>query len=182
MQEISKEIIIAASAGDVGSFEKIYQATSGFVYAVALRVTNDREDAQEITQDVFIKIHKNLKWFQFRSSLKTWIYRIAVNTALTVAKRRAKERSRMVVYDDALANTIAAPENPAKEINQENLDVLLAPLNPQQRSCMVLRSIEGLSYKEIAGLLQININTVRTRLNRARRLLLARATDGGNKQ
>ena len=82
MRDLPKDILIKASQGNMEAFEEIYGSSSDFVYNVAFRITNSREDAEEITQDVFLKIHRNLKNFQFRSSFKTWVYRITVNTVI----------------------------------------------------------------------------------------------------
>ncbi len=181
MQSISKDILILASEGDMEAFEKIYKATCGFVYSIALRIANNRSDAQEVTQDVFLKIYKNLKKFQFRSSFKTWVYRITTNTALNDYKRRSKEISRRGDYDIAIKFASVAGETEKaidRENNQRLLESLLNMLNPDQRTCIMLREIEGLSYKEIAQILKINVNTVRSRLKRAREILLTCSKEG----
>jgi RNA polymerase sigma-70 factor (ECF subfamily) len=186
MEDVSRDILIQASEGNMEAFEKIYKATSGFVYNVALRITASSQDAQEVTQDVFMKIYNNLKNFQFRSSFKTWIYRITVNTALNVHKRASREMNRRDDFDK-VADTQASSDDTAEEIIQreesraakERLKSLLNVLNPQQRACIVLREIEGLSYQELSKALKININTVRSRLKRARQALLAYARGGG---
>jgi len=72
MEHIPKDVLVQASQGDMESFEKIHKAACGFVYSVALRITNSKEDAEDIIQDVFMKIYKNLKKLQFRSSFETW--------------------------------------------------------------------------------------------------------------
>ena len=76
MEEIAKDILIRASQGDIQAFENVYKASSGFVYNVALRVVNNREDALEVAQEVFMIIHRKLKGFRFESSFKTWVYKI----------------------------------------------------------------------------------------------------------
>jgi RNA polymerase sigma-70 factor, ECF subfamily len=178
MQPIDKDLLIKASEANMEAFEKIYKISSGFVYGIALRITNNREDAQEATQNVFLNLYKNIKKFQFRSSFKTWLYRIAVNAAINVYKKRAKDTGKRVDYD--VVDKIEEVKDPAKEAvdrhdSKERIASLLEKLNPDQRACIVLREIEGLSYKEIADALKININNVRTRLKRAREALLAYA-------
>lgn len=175
MQDISKDILIRASEGDIDAFEEIYKITSGFVYNVVLRITNNKDDAQEVTQDVFLKIYKNLKKFQFRCSFKTWIYRISANTAINAYRKKSKEIIRKSDYETAIKS------EPSKQATEEKIEKadreavltsLLKELNPNQRACIVLREIEGLDYKEISDTLKININTVRSRLKRAREALL----------
>ena len=176
MQEIYRDIIAEAANGDLDAFEQIYRATSSFVYNVALRTVQDREDAEEVTQEVFLAVHKNLKWFRFQSSFKTWIYRIAVNYAINKAKKTARLRNGVVEYDEnihAVAGSDGADAEMHKEDNNKTVNTLLSALNPDQRACVVLRNIEGMNYRQIADTLKININTVRSRLNRARETLLA---------
>ena len=181
MQDISKELLTQASTGDIQAFEEIYRLASSFVYSVALRVTRNADEAKEVSQDVFIKIYNNLRSFRFRSSFKTWLYRITTNTALNVLKKSSKDINRRVDYDVALkANDDSATATHAIEMddNKKLLSSLLDMLNPDQRACIVLREIEGLNYREISKALSININTVRSRLKRARETLLAHGKRG----
>ena len=169
--DIPQDVLHKAAAGELEAFEALYRLSAGFVYNVALRIVNNREDAQEVAQEVFMIIHQKLKMFRYESSFKTWIYRITANTAINFAKGRARQRS--VPLDEEL---LPAPEE-AKEPDPQALDryigQLLNAVNPEQRACVVMRNIEGLSYKQIAEALNININTVRTRLKRAREKMLS---------
>jgi RNA polymerase sigma-70 factor (ECF subfamily) len=167
MQEIPRELIEQAAAGDTDAFAHIYRLASGFVYTLAYRVAGNRQEAEEITQDVFLKIHRYLGTFGFRSSFKTWVYRIAVNAALTAYQRTRRDRTHRVDLEKVEA-VLPAPQAPDQREARELADRLLEKLNPDQRACLVLREIEGLSYEEMAQALGININTVRSRLKRAR--------------
>ncbi|MFH1552071.1 MAG: sigma-70 family RNA polymerase sigma factor, partial [Candidatus Omnitrophota bacterium] len=136
-----------------------------------------REDAEEVTQDVFISIHKNLKRFQFRSSFKTWLYRITANMAINAYRKRSRDRGKMMPYDDGIAvEDKKAPEVSGidEEYRQKMVNSMLDSLPLEQRACIVLKDIEGLKYREIAHALRININTVRSRLKRAREKLISR--------
>ncbi len=180
MNNISENIIIKASKGSLESFESIYKVYSGFVYSVAFRVVNNRDEAQEISQEVFLTVYRKLKSFKFKSSFKTWIYRITVNMAISYAKKKSKDRDRTVEYDDnsEFNRTInSAGEEIEREQQEKVISTLLETLNPDQRACIVLRSVEGLSYQEIAESLNININTVRSRLKRARETLLTKRNE-----
>jgi RNA polymerase sigma-70 factor (ECF subfamily) len=174
MREITEEVLIKASEGDVGAFEVIYRATSGFVYNVVYRTARNAQDAEEVTQEVFLKIYRNLKFFRFGSSLKTWVYRIAVNCAVNHLKKSARESEKMGEYRKD-ADLRKAPENESAGIRrrEETTKMLLSALSPDQRLCVILRSVEGLSYKEIAQVMKTGINTVRSRLKRAREKILA---------
>ncbi|MDD5136004.1 MAG: sigma-70 family RNA polymerase sigma factor [Candidatus Omnitrophica bacterium] len=175
MQNITDEILAKAAEGDIAAFEAIYRATAKFVYNVAYRIVYNAQDAEEVTQEVFLKVHKELKNFRKESSIKTWIYRIASNSAINYSKKMAKEKSRNSEYRDDADQWQAAEAETARrgQHQREVVETLLRILNPDQRLCVVLRSIEGLSYREIAEVLKININTVRSRLKRAREKLLA---------
>jgi RNA polymerase sigma-70 factor (ECF subfamily) len=176
MQDIPKETLIEAQEGDLESFENIYKETSGFVYNVASRIVNNKQDAEEVVQDVFLNIYHNLNNFRFQSSFKTWVYRITVNCAINHVRKMAREKNRIKEYGNNLIQAGKTSQGPEVEkINEgqeEIISSLLRILDVNQRACIVLRNIEGLSYQEISDTLKININTVRTRLKRAREKLL----------
>ena len=176
MQEITDEVLRKASQGDLACFRTIYNAAGGFVYNVALRVTSNKEDAEEVLQEVFLTVYHKLKEFRFQSSFKTWVYRIAVNQAINYSRKAAKQRNRTVEYTEEFNAVSVNPEaglNMEREAREKLVHKLLSDLNPEQRACIVLRNLEGLSYQEIAESLGININTVRSRLKRAREALIS---------
>lgn len=173
IQEIPNELLRTAAQGDIDACEEIYKAASGFVYNVALRVTTNPDDAMEATQEAFIRIFKSLGEFKFRSSFKTWVYRIAVNTALNARKKETNFRSRHAELDENMAaGDDPVKANVEKNGNEETVSRLLKALNPDQRACVVLREMQGMDYAEIARTLNININTVRSRLKRAREIMM----------
>jgi RNA polymerase sigma-70 factor (ECF subfamily) len=175
MNDIAPDVLELASAGNIDAFEEIYRATSSFVYNVALRITRNGANAEEVTQDVFMKIYRSLKDFGFRSTFKTWVYRITVNTAINHYRKFNKEEKNRVDYDNLIASL---PDNRViseginRSDNQARLNLLLDRLSPEHKSCLILREIEGLSYQEMGKALNIPVNTVRSRLKRARQALL----------
>lgn len=174
MDGIDEHIIEEAAQGDVRAFERIYREYFRFVSNVALRVVRTREDAQEVVQEVFMTVYRNLKGFRHESSLKTWMYRVTINCAINYSKKMAKDRNRKAELTETISGDISdLHTNLEKEHNERVVQSLLAALNPQQKACIVLRSIEGLSYQEIAETLKIPINTVRSRIKRARETMLA---------
>ena len=176
MQDITGSIIIRASEGDIDAFEVIYREYIDFVSNVAYRIVNSREDAEEVTQEVFLNIYRQLKYFRFESSLKTWIYRITVNSAINYSKKASKHHSEMAGYMDVserVNTNERAPDKISGEFNEKIITTLLDAITPDQRACIVLRSIEGLSYQEIAETLKIPVNTVRSRIKRARETMLS---------
>jgi RNA polymerase sigma-70 factor (ECF subfamily) len=181
MNDIVPEILERASQGDLTAFQQVYKALSGFVYNVALKVSRNSADAEEITQDVFMKIYRNLKNFRFRSAFKTWVYRITVNTAINHYRKSRREEKGRVDYESVIG-TRSCGSSTAEDIiqsdNQARLNALLDTLSPNYKVCLILREIQGLSYQEIAATLKIPINTVRSRLKRARQELLEMAGKG----
>ena len=174
MPELGLDVIRRAQENDIPAFEEIYRHYAGMVYRVALRMVCRVEDAEEVTQEVFVAVHRHLKTFAGNAQLKTWIYRIAVNCSLNALKKR--KRNPEVSWDEGFD-----PEDPRqgvreaveKEEGEAKISSLLEGLNADQKMCLVLRAQEGLSYDEIARALNININTVRSRLKRAREALMA---------
>jgi len=181
MKDVDRNIIELASQGDISAFETIYKETSSFVYNVALRINRNSFDAEEVVQNVFMKVHSNLKNFAFRSTFKTWLYRITVNTAINVYRKTSGEQRRMVDYEEVsqtLSEDPLACQGLAKSDDEARLNRILGGLSPKHRACIILREIEGLSYGEIARILKVPINTVRSRLKRARQALLDEAKKG----
>ena len=178
MQNIEKELIEKAASGDMAAFREIYEKTASYVYRVAYRITNAKEDAPEVTQDVFLKIYRNLKLFKFQASFKTWIYKITTNTSINLCKKRNKETGKRNDFDET-SRTVGSFQEPKDFLKEREdrgkLETLLSNLNKDQRACIVLREIEELNYREIAQVLRTNINTVRSRLKRAREILFALA-------
>lgn len=181
MIDIALGTLERACQGDMEAFEQIYKMASGFVYNVALRITRNSADAQEVAQEVFIKLYHSLKDFQFRSSFKTWLYRITVNMAIDHYRKSAKKEKHKVYFDniiESFPSSYSTAEGAIQSDNETRLNALLEILGPQQKVCLILREIEGLSYQEIAATLKIPVNTVRSRLKRARQTLLEGARKG----
>lgn len=176
MDKITNETIKKAAKGDIHAFEELYQNTSEYVYNVAWRVINKHEDVEEVVQEVFLLIYRKLKDFRFEASFKTWVYRITVNTAIDYLRKTSPEKEKTVGYSEQIPNA-TVPNEIEEKINDEyrkkTVKSVLKILSPEQRTCIVLRNIEDLSYQEIANILEININTVRSRLRRARETLLS---------
>ncbi|MFA6281634.1 MAG: sigma-70 family RNA polymerase sigma factor [Candidatus Omnitrophota bacterium] len=181
MTDISNDTLKRASGGDIIAFEEIYKSVSGFVYNVALRVSRNRADSEEITQEVFMKVYHSLKDFHFRSSFKTWVYRITVNTAINRYHKSIRDEKGMAEYKseiETLSSDQPAGENIIQKDNRDMLNNLLEALSQEHKICLTLREIDGLSYQEISAVLKIPINTVRSRLKRAREALLEKARRG----
>jgi RNA polymerase sigma-70 factor (ECF subfamily) len=180
MHDISRETIIQASRGDIAAFEAIYKYACGFVYNVAFRLLSNKQDAEEATQDVFITLHRKLDTYRFESSLKTWTYRITFNLCMNRLQKRKREEGPLIPYEEALKNPQTEEHFKRSEEasivaadQEKQVQNMLEALPADQKTCIILRSIEGLSYEEIAASMNTNINTVRSRLKRAREKMIA---------
>ncbi|MEI8012067.1 MAG: RNA polymerase sigma factor [Candidatus Omnitrophota bacterium] len=174
MPDLESELIARVCDGDMGAFEEIYRQYAGMVYRLALRMMTRIEDAEEVTQQVFVGVHRHLKTFNRKSSLKTWIYRITVNSSLNALKTRKKHIE--VAWEegfDPQDTHDGVRELMDREASKQDVVLMLEGLNPDQRACLLLRVQEGLSYEEIGRALNVNVNTVRSRLKRARETLLS---------
>ncbi len=184
MQEIDNNLIKDSSLGNMEAFEQIYRIISPYVYRVVYQIINNEHDAQDVTQDVFVKIYNKLQSFNFKSSFKTWVYKISVNTAIDAISKRSKEEDKKVDYDVVIQSAPQMEDAVNKNIETEDkksvLSLFLKRLTPDQRICLHLREIEGLTYKEIAKTLNINVNAVRSRLKRARQSIISLKRHGGS--
>lgn len=167
-----EDVIDSFVAGNQDVFEFIYQETSGFLFRVIYRMVKSRQEAEDLMQDVYIKIFENKKSYdKNKAAFNTWIYRIAVNHTLN----HLKKRSRLVFTDLEITGHDYTDDYLDKISSQEDLSVVrkaLAGVKPDFRICLVLADVEGRTYEEIAAILNIKIGTVRSRLNRGRKALL----------
>lgn len=170
-------------AGDTAAFSRLVEERSGDIYALLHRLTEDPEEARDLTQEVFLQAFRNIGSFRGEADLRTWLYRIAVNQARNRWrwwKRRRRDRTVSLdapAGDDAAA-TLASnlpdsggddPEQQALARERERaLLTALHSLARPYREVVLLRDIEGLSYEEVALALGLNVGTVKSRLSRGR--------------
>jgi RNA polymerase sigma-70 factor (ECF subfamily) len=176
----SDELVLvrAAKNGDVGAFEELVRRYDRNVFRIAQHITQNREDAEDVVQDAFLKAYGNLAQFQEQSKFYTWLVRIAVNEALMKLRRRRPERTVSLDEDvktdeDSIPREVADwSPNPEQQYNQAELKEILTKtingLPPSFRTVFVLRDVEGLSTEETAEALNLSIPAVKSRLLRAR--------------
>ncbi len=163
------DLVARAQAGDQMAFRDLYRQHAGRIYALCLRLTGDGRDAEERTQDVFVRLWDKLRSFRGESAFSSWLHRLAVNVVLN-ERRTTKRREQRV----ALAEDPAALEQ-SKRIPTEGLSIdlerAIAELPDGAREVFVLFDIEGYGHADIARLVGIAEGTSKAQLFRARQLL-----------
>jgi RNA polymerase sigma-70 factor, ECF subfamily len=171
-------LVQAAKRGDDSAFEELVRRYDRNVFRIAQHITQNREDAEDVVQEAFLKAYGNLARFQEQSKFYTWLVRIAVNEALMKLRRRKPERTVSLDEDikteeDSMPREIADwSPNPEQQYTQAELREILSKtiqgLPPGFRTVFVLRDVEGLSTEETAAALELSVPAVKSRLLRAR--------------
>ncbi|MBX7174884.1 MAG: sigma-70 family RNA polymerase sigma factor [Pyrinomonadaceae bacterium] len=177
---IENEFIERLKAGEPQAFDELVTHYSANIYALLLRLTEDDEEARDLTQDTFLSALRAIKNFRGDADLKTWLYRIAVNESRNRFRWwKRRNRSSMISLDadafnqNPLSETISdSAKNPEEETlkreRERALRQALSELPANFREVIVLRDIQGLSYEEVASALETNVGTVKSRIARGR--------------
>ena len=173
-----EELVDKSKNGDICAFEKLILSYEKRIFNIAYRISGNREDAYDISQEVCIKIFKNIKTFMGNSAFSTWVYRVTSNVCIDEMRKKNK----------TIALTISSDSNEEFEIpvidkgrlpdeileSKEMVELVrkcISELAPEYKMIITLRDIYGYSYEEISEILTTNLGTVKSRLNRARNLL-----------
>jgi len=157
-----------AAVTDLDAFGELVRRHQDFVYGAALRIVRNPVMAQDLAQEAFVRAHRALSGFRGQAQVRSWLYRIATNLALNAVQRRREYPTDEVPDRPARIDPAHDAEN---LILRRELEDAIAELPPKLQRPLVLREYEGLSYQEIAETLDLPLNTVRTRILRARRSL-----------
>jgi len=181
------EFIERLKRGEAAAFEEWVADRSGEIYGLLFRLTENSEEARDLTQETFLRAFQSIGRFRGEADLKTWIYRIAINQARNRWRWWRRRRRDSTVSLDAtqgqtnqpLMATLAEPsQNPEQQTlaheREKALRAALQKLGISYRETVILRDIEGFSYEEIASTLGINVGTVKSRLARGRQELRRR--------
>lgn len=182
-------LIERCAAGDEFACAELVEEHQRMVYQLALHLLGDRDEALDLSQEVFLRVFRTIHTFRGHSSLRTWIYRIVVNQARNRHRWwRRRHRSEQVSLDEHLerhgdhwsGNELAAPDRMlARKELAARIWLALEDLPFEQRTALVLREIDGLSYEEIAFSLGVAVGTVKSRLTRARQALRSELSEVG---
>lgn len=163
--------------GDAHAFETLFRKYQTYVYNIGLGMLSNSEDAADVTQETFLRLHRSLDSFRGDSSFSTWLYRVTVNLCITELRRKSRTRFQFLddlSHDEDLSlfeEPGATPDEAmALEEDRKVVHQVLRTLPPDYRAIMVLRHFQQLAYEEIAEVLGLSLSQVKTRLFRARKM------------
>jgi RNA polymerase sigma-70 factor, ECF subfamily len=170
------ELVASARAGDSVALNRLLVHARPRLFAVALRVVHDRDEAEDVVQEALLKVCRSLTRFEGRSSFTTWLHRIVVNAALDRLRRQGSRRERVAGKDkDKHKDDFVDEQTPERLASRretgEAVRGALARLSPVHRDVLVLREFDGESYRDLARLVRCPVGTVMSRLHHARHRL-----------
>src|SRR6266849_4385135 len=178
------ELVRRAQAEDKEAFEELVRRHQHRVFAVAGGILRRREDVEDIAQQVFVKAYFSIKRFDQRAAFSTWLYKITVNECWDLLR---KKKVRPLLYESDLSEEQVQQfgaaekfESGAQDVSdrleaQQRVEILLQGLDERDRMMLILKEVEGFAIEEIAEILDLNANTVKVRLFRARRRIVSQA-------
>jgi RNA polymerase sigma-70 factor, ECF subfamily len=183
-----RELVRRAQAEDKEAFEELVRRHQHRVFAVAGGILRRREDVEDIAQQVFVKAYFSLKRFDQRAAFSTWLYKITVNECWDLLR---KKKVRPLIYESDLSEEQArqfdgsekhanlGPDTSETLQMRQHVDRLLAGIDERDRMMLLLKEVEGFAVEEIAQMLDLNANTVKVRLFRARRRIVSQSRKRG---
>lgn len=177
-----RRLLSGLQAAEESAYERLIERFQTPIYNLAFRLLNDPSDASDVLQEVFLKVFRNVGSFRGESSLRTWVYRIAVNESHNRRRWLFRHRRGETGLDDNFEDS-EAREKPLTDSGETPFDFTmnreaqllleegLAAINPVYRAVLVLRELEDMSYEEIAEILEVSIGTVKSRIMRGREAL-----------
>ena len=187
--ELALMLVKKIQAGERDSFEPLVFAYEQKIYTLCYKMLGNAEDAQDATQESFLKAYRSLTDFRGDSRFSTWIFRIAANTCNDFLRKRNKVKT-VSLYeqqDDGEEMELPLPDEGnspeellERKLTRESVYQGLQTLSEEQRTILLLREIQGMSYEEIADVLHLDSGTVRSRIHRARKKLCSWLIENGN--
>ena len=180
-----QELVRAAAGGDTEAFERLVRTYENKIYHLALRMCGSADEAADIAQEAFLAAWRGLPSFRGDSGFATWLYRLTSNAAIDYLRRQKKQRGDMSLDDEELGldavDTGPGPQDAAERTEVRSVVAAgLQELSEGHRQVLVLREIQGLSYEEIADVLEVDLGTVKSRISRARSALRKILLQKGN--
>jgi RNA polymerase sigma-70 factor, ECF subfamily len=164
------DLVKAAAAGSSEAFEQLYQLHNRKVYTLCLRMLGSPAPAEDLTQEVFLQLHRKIGSFRGDSRFSTWLHRMVVNQVLMHFRKRGVKVEHTSVEGD-FSDVIETPWQSTKRISMVeriDLDRAIAELPPGYRTVFILHDVEGYEHEEISGLLKVSVGTSKSQLHKAR--------------
>ncbi len=173
-----RELVERCRRGDEGAFEELVDRYKNLVFALIARTVPDRSRAEDLAQDVFLRIHRGLPYFRGEARLSTWIYRIVANVCVQERGQSARGAG-VVSLDDERARASGRRPSSDRQFSdlelRDRLEKAIAQLPAQQRLLMAAHYLQGVQYEDLAEALRMPLGTVKTQLYRAKQQLQAAA-------
>ena len=163
------DLVWKAQAGNAAAFERLYELYVRRMYALCLRMVSDHRRAEELTQDIFVRAWEARSSFKFQSAFGTWLHRLGTNVVLSHLRAEKRRDGKVTATDDL--ETFETGVRHAMPETKLDLERAIATLPDGAREVLILHDIEGYRYREIAEMTDIAEGTVKSQLNRARRLV-----------
>lgn len=183
--EQDRRLIVRAQAGDTGAFRLLVERHQRRVFAIALGLVRDEQDAREIAQEAFLRVHKGLAQFHGGSSFFTWLYRIVTNLSIDLMRKPSRREAELhfaLEADDGESPLLPPSDaDPYDVVRRGQLSLriqdALEQLPPYHRGVILMREVEGMSYEEMAEAMQVSKGTIMSRLFHARKKLQRALSD-----
>ncbi len=183
--DVDPEVVRACQRGEAGALDALIRATYADVFALAYRLTRDREDTADVTQEVYVRVLRSVAGFRGESAFGTWLHRVTVNTSLSALRKSSRQArpglEAFAAPGEGHANLVDPDAGPEERAERAELlsraQAAVAALPESSRTIVVLRDVEGLSTAEVARATGLTETAVKVRLFRARERLRASLLD-----
>ncbi len=183
-----KQLVRQAADGDTKAFEQLVVQYQKPVYNLMMRMVGNADDALDLSQEAFLRVWRSLKQFKFESSFSTWLYKLSSNVCIDFLRQKKRAKTVVVELPDDASEQMEQPDptpGPEESVmradERERICAAMDELEPEYREALTLCAIHGLSYIEIAEVMDVPVGTVKSRVARAREKMRRKLLSGGNK-
>jgi len=175
MKEVDAALVRACQRGDIEAFEQIFRIYRDPIFRLAYRFTGNRDDAEDLTQEIFLKVFESVSSFRYESSFATWLYKVAVNTCMNF--RRDRKPTESLGITDDLGSSVSPEAICEQGELQRKIEVEIASLPSPLKVAFLLVVVEGVTYKDASEILGLSVDALRMRVCRARQILREKLKD-----
>jgi len=166
MKELNDITIKQAASGSKKSFKDLYYYYNPFIWKIVYRMSNgDQDNAEQIIQNIFIKVHSTLKSFKFNAAFSTWLYKIAYNESMSYLKKWNKSKKKIIEYKDTISKT----RNNDQLENKDFVSFVLSKLSPEERFLLVAREVNDISFDQLSEITGKSSGSLRVTVHRIKK-------------